>query len=120
MGGGTHRTLPEGVLERPAPLPEAVALQEPGGVELFDDIGDPLPGRRLTVPAPEDLLDLLDRVIAVEERDQVQQRGREHGDLLGVAGGITQRYAALPFLLDGKGLEGPELRLAGARHSASR
>jgi hypothetical protein len=72
------------------------------------------------VPAPEDLLDLLDRVIAVEERDQIQQSRREHGDLLGVAGGITQRYAALPFLLDGKGLEGPELRVAGARHSASR
>ena len=72
------------------------------------------------MPAPENPLDLLDRVIAVEERDQVQQGGREHGDLIGETGGIPERDAALASLLDRKGLEGPETRISGCGHSTSR
>jgi hypothetical protein len=120
VGGGTHRAQPEGVLERSAPLPEAVAVQEPGSIESLDDVGDLLRRGSLVVPAPEDLLDLLDRMLPVEERHQVQQDGREHGDLIGEAGGIPEGDAALPFVLDGKGLEGPEPRVTGGGHSASR
>jgi len=65
------------------------------------------------VPALQDPPDLLDRMRAVEERDQVQQSGREHGDLIGEAGGIPERDAALASLLDRKGLEGAETRITG-------
>jgi hypothetical protein len=120
VSGGTHRALPEGVLQRPAPLPEAGAVEEPGGIESLDDVGDLIEGGRLAVPALQDLADLLDRMRAVEERDQVQQSGREHGDLIGEAGGIPERNAALASLLDRKGLEGAQTRVTGCGHSTSR
>ena len=120
VGGGAYRAQPEGVLERPAPLPEAVAVEEPGSIKSLDDVGDLLRRGSLAVPAPENPLDLLDRMLPVEERDEVQQGGREHRDLVGEARGIPEGDAALPFVLDGKGLEGPEPRVAGGGHSTSR
>ena len=68
----------------------------------------------------QDLADRLHRVLAVEEGDQVEQRPRQHRDLVGEAGGIPQRDAALPFVLDRKGLDSPQARIAGGAHSASR
>ena len=120
VGGGAYRAQPEGVLERPAALPEAVAVEEPGSIESLDDVGDLLRRGSLAMPAPENPLDLLDRMLPVEERNQVQQAGREHRDLIGEAGGIPEGDASLPFVLDGKGLEGPEPRVAGGGHSTSR
>jgi len=120
MGRRTDRVLAEAVLECAAPLPEPLAVEEPGRIEALDDVGDVLEGRGLAVPALQDLPDLRDRMLPIEERYQVQQGRREHGDLIGEAGRISQRHAAPPLLLDREGLEGPELRVARAGHSASR
>ncbi|MGH7315622.1 MAG: hypothetical protein ACREJS_05110 [Candidatus Rokuibacteriota bacterium] len=117
---GSHRALAERVFQGLAALPEPVAVEESGGVEALDDLGDLLDRRSLRAATPEDLPDLLDRVVAVEERDQVQERRGEHRDLIGEAGGIPEGHAALPFVLDGKRLEGSEPRPGGAGHSASK
>jgi len=88
--------------------------------EPLDHRGDLLDRWRLAVAAAQDLADPLDRVLPVEEGDQVEQGARQHRDLLGEAGGVTQRDAALPFVLHRKGLDSPQARIAGAGHSASR
>jgi len=74
----------------------------------------------VAVTPAQDLADPLDRVLPVEEGDQVEQGARQHRDLVGEAGGIPQGDAALPFVLDRKGLDSPQARIAGAGHSASR
>ena len=73
-----------------------------------------------TVAAPQDVADHLDRVLAVEEGDQVEQRTGQHRDLVREAGGIPQRDTAPPFVLDRKGLDRPKAWIAGGGHSASR
>jgi len=62
VGRGAHRVPAEAVLQRAAPVAEAVAVEEPGLVEALDDVGDLLDGRRLTVSLLQDLAYLLDRV----------------------------------------------------------
>src|SRR5216683_1625112 len=117
---GPHRAPPEGVVDGAATRPEPLAVEEPRVVEPLDQRGDLLDRGRLAVAAPQDLADPLDRVLPVEEGDQVEQGARQHRDLLGEAGGVTQRDAALPFVLHRKGLDSPQARIAGAGHSASR
>lgn len=72
--GGPHRAPPEGILGRPAALREPVTLEKTRVVELLDERGDLLDGGCLAVAASQDLADHVDRMLAVEERDQVEQR----------------------------------------------
>lgn len=115
-----HRTPAEGVVQLTAAGLEPVAFEESGGVEALDHQRDLLGTRCFAVALVQDRADLLHRVIAVEERDQVQERGREHGDLVGESGGIAEGDAPLPLVLDREGLERAEPRVAGEGHSASR
>ena len=69
---------------------------------------------------PQDLADRVDRVLAVEEGNQVEEGARQHRDLVGEAGRIPQRDAALPLVLHREGFDSPQARIAGAGHSASR
>jgi hypothetical protein len=97
-----------------------VAVEEAGHVEPLDHRDDLLECRRLPVAALEHLTDRLDRMLAVEERDEIEQGRGEQRDLVGEAGGVTQGDTALPFVLHGEGLEGAEPRVTGEGHSASR
>ena len=108
--GGSHGAGPEGVFDGPAPLLEPLAVEEPGLVQAFDELADLLRRRGLAVALLKDSLDLADRVLAVEERDEVEQRKREHDDLISEARGIPERHQPLAVLLDGEGLEHPKSR----------
>jgi hypothetical protein len=70
--------------------------------------------------SPHDLLHLGDRMLAVEEGHEVEQHGGKHRDLIGEAGGVAQRDAALPFVVDRKGLERAESGAGAVGHSTSR
>src|SRR4029077_14586289 len=118
--GRPRRALPERVVGRATPRAEALAVEEARIVELIDQGADLIDRGRLPVTVAQDLADRLDRVLPVEERDQVEQRPRQHRDLVGEAGGITQRDAVLPLVLDREGLDSPQARIADAGHSASR
>jgi hypothetical protein len=59
-------------------------------------------------------------MLAVEEGHQVEQKRREHRDLVGESGGVAQGDALLPFVLDRKGFERAEAGVGGAGHSTSR
>ena len=109
--GGSHGAGPEGLLDGPPPLFEPLAVEEPGLVQPFDELADLLGRRRLAVALLKDSLDLADRVLAVEERDEIEQREREHDDLIREARGIPERHQPLAVLLDGEDLEHPKSRL---------
>ena len=85
-----------------------ITTEEARLVERLDEAADLLGRRRLAVTGAQDLLDLGHRVLAVEERDQVEQRERKHRHLVGEPRGIAERDPALAVLLDGKRIEHPE------------
>src|SRR6185503_19010662 len=113
VGRGADGALSEGILGRAAPRLEARAIQEAGVVEPLGQAPDLLDGRRLTVAAADDLLDRLQRMLAVEQRDQIEERPGQDRDLVGEAGGIPQGDAALPLVLDREGLDSPQAWIAG-------
>src|SRR5262249_33983208 len=84
---------------------EPLALEESGLVEALDEIADLLCRRALAVTGPNDLLDLGHRMIAVEERDEVEQRQGKDRDLLGESRRVTQGDHLLAVLLHRKGFE---------------
>jgi hypothetical protein len=55
-------------------------------------------------------------VLAVEQGDDVEERHRQHGDLIGEPRRIAQPHGALPVLLDRKRFERAEARPLGRRH----
>jgi hypothetical protein len=97
-------------LERRLPLREARRVEEAVLVEARDDALD-LRGRDETpVLAHDDRLHVDERVLAVEHRDDLEQRpGQEH-DRGGDARRIAQRDDALPLVLHGKRLDVAETR----------
>ena len=59
-------------------------------------------------------LDVGDRVLAVEERHDVEKRPVQQDDRRRVACGIAERHALPAFVLDGKGFDATQARGRGA------
>src|SRR6185503_19487558 len=93
-------------------LGEARAVEEALLVESLGDLGDLAPLDELAVAAHHALLDVGDRVLAVEERDDVEQRPVQERDRRGVAGRIAQRHALPALVLDRKRLDPAQARRA--------
>ena len=94
---------------RPA-LGEARAVEKPLVVERVGDRLDALARQQRPVPSHDRLLDLEDRVLAVEERDDLQQRRRQDDDRVGVPRGIAERDTGAALVLDGEGVHPAETR----------
>ena len=101
----SHGTLQELLVDGFPSRLEPLALEESGFVEAIDEVADLLGRRSLSVTSSDDLLDLGHRMLAVEERDEVEQRKRENRDLLRESRRVTQSDHPLAVLLDGKGFE---------------
>ena len=104
MGRRPARGGEKAVVDGGAPLGEARALEEALLVESLGDLLDLSPLDE-SVTAHHGLLDVGDRVLAVEERHDVEQRPVQQGDRRRVAGGIAQRHALPALVLDGKRLD---------------
>jgi len=81
------------------------AVQKSPPIEGLGDLLDLSPFDQLPVTAHHRSLDVCDRMLAVEERDDVEQRPVQEDDRPGVPGRIAQGHARLAFMLDGKGLD---------------
>src|SRR5882724_8292604 len=89
---------------------EGRALEEPVLVERLRELLDARGLLHLALVAKDRLLDLGEVVASVEERDDLEQRAREHHDRRRVAGGIAQRQEALALVLDGERLDAAQAR----------
>src|SRR5436190_2223911 len=88
-------------LDRRLPLGEARAVEESVLVEARDDALDLLRGHRATVLAQHRRLHVDQRVLAVEERDDLEEWSRQQHDGFRESRGIAQRDYALALVLDG-------------------
>src|SRR5215471_10372392 len=107
-----------GLLDGLPPCLEAQALQEARLVEALGETRDVLRrGGRPAVAGLHDLVDLRDRALAVEERDDVEGRNGQEDDLLGESSRISQAEEPLTVLLDRKRLQSPQTRAVRAGHA---
>ena len=112
------RGVEEGAVDRVPAAPERRAVEESVLVECRRQRLDLLGADQLAV-APHDLgLDVDDRMLPVEERDDPEEPDRKHDDRGGVARRIAQRDVALALVLDGKGLDRPEARRRRLAHGS--
>ncbi len=86
-------------------------------VEPLDELLEPGARNDLGVATHQLGLDVDEGVGAIEERHDLDDASGQHDDRRRVAGGIAERDELLPFVLDRKGLDGPEPRVLGAHAS---
>ena len=110
VGGRTGRRSEEAAVDDGAPVGKARALEESLLVERLGDLLDLSPLDELAVTAHHDGLDVSHRVLAVEERHDLEEGSVEQDDRVRVAAGIAQGDARPPLVLDGKGLHRPQPR----------
>ena len=79
-------------------------------VELADELLEARAGDPLAVALEQLGLDGGDRMLAVEQREDLDQIDRQHDDLGDVAGRVPQRDVPLALLLDRERLDRPESR----------
>jgi hypothetical protein len=79
-------------------------------VEAGGDVFDLRRGDEPALPAHHDGLDVHERVLAVEHRDDLEERGRQQHHRIGQAGGITEGDDPLALVLDRKRLHVTEAR----------
>ena len=98
-----------------------VAVEEPGVIEPLGDRAICFEGGRLAVPALRISRISLDRMLAIEERDQVRGRNGSTAICSVKPAGSRRATQRCAFLLDREGLEGPQARVSRqCGHSASR
>ena len=110
MAGRPCRRREERAVDLGAARLEGRALEEPVLVERLRELLDARGLHHLALVAKDRLLDLGDVVASVEERDDLEQRAREHHDRRRVAGGIAQRQEALALVLDRERLDAAQAR----------
>jgi hypothetical protein len=115
VAGRTHRGRQERAVDFGTPRLEGGALEKSVRVQRLRQLLDARGVDLLAALAQDRLLDRGGVVAPVEERDDLEQRHREHHDGGGVAGGITQRQEGLALVLDGEGLDAAQARPAGSR-----
>src|SRR4030095_9498689 len=98
----------EFVVDGGASLGEGRTLEESVPLEGLGNLLDLSSLDQLSVAAHHRRLDVRDRMLAVEERDDVEQRPVQQHDRRRVAGGIAQRQAPPALVLDGKRLDTTE------------
>ena len=120
MSGRARRTGRVLGLDALPPGGKARRIEEAALVEALRHGADLRSREGKAVAAAHDVADLVQRVLAVEEGDDVEQRHRQHRDLIGESRRITQPHRALPVLLDRKRFERAEAGPLGRRHYPSR
>jgi len=111
VGRGTGPRPEERAVDLRPALGKARGVQKTVLVEHPDDLLDVRPGDSFAlVSATEVGLDVADRVLAIEERDHVEQRLGQEQDRFRVAGRISEGDEALPVLTHRKRLDTSELR----------
>src|SRR3990167_8324019 len=108
VGGGPQRRLEERAVHGGPPRRKALALEEALRVERVGDGLDLLAREQLAVAPHHRRLDVGDRVLAVEERDDLEEHARQEDDRVRVARRVAQRDARLPLVLDGEGIDLPQ------------
>jgi len=91
-----------------SPIGEGGAVEETLLVEGLGDVLDLPALQQLAVAAHDGRLDVRDRVLAVEQGDDLEQGAVQQDDRVGVAAGITERDAGSSLVLDGEGFHGPQ------------
>jgi hypothetical protein len=107
-------------LDARAPGGETRRVEEAALVETLGHGADLRPREGKAVAAAHDVADLVERMLAVEEGDDVEEGHGEHRHLIGEPGRIPQPHRALPILLDRKRFERAEAGPLGRRHYPSR
>ena len=116
MSGGARGTGRILSLDALAPGGKARRVEEAALVEALRHGADLGPREGEAVAAVHDVADLVQRVLTVEEGDDVEQRRGQHRHLIREPRRIAQPHRALPVLLDRKRFEGAETRPLGRRH----
>ncbi len=118
MAGRTAGRAEERVVDRSTAAGEGRALEKAVRVELADELREICSRAHLLAVALEQPAWIVrDRMLAVEQRDDLDQIDRQHDDLGDVASRIAQRDVPLAFLLDRKCLD--RAAAAGASLTAS-
>ena len=104
MRGRPPRELEKLAIDPGAPRVERRALEEAVSVERGGELEDLRRVDQLAVSPHDRRLDVGDAVLAVEQRDDLEQRHRDHHDRLGVACRISQGEKPLPVVIDREGL----------------
>ena len=112
VAGRPHRRRQERAVDVGTPRLEARSLEKPVLVERLRQLLHAREVDVLAALAQDRLLDRIDVVRAVEERDDLEQRHRQHHDGGRVAGGIAQRQVTLAVVLDGERLDAAQARSA--------
>ena len=103
-----RRRFEERAVDRRAALGEARAVEETLLVQPVGDLGDPVARHELTARAHDRGLNVGDRVLAVEERHDLQEPTRQQHDRAGVPGRVAERDHLPALVLDGKRLDLPQ------------
>jgi len=110
VGRGPVRRRAELRFDGGLALGEARGVEEALLVQARDDAFDLGGGDQTAVALHHHRLDVDQRVLAVEQRDDLEQRAREQHDGVGVAGRVAQRDDTPALVLDGKGVDVPQAR----------
>ncbi len=110
MIGGPRRGAPELRLDRRLARGEPRRVEEAVLVEARDHALDLGRGHELAVTPHHRRLGIGHRVLAVEQRHELEERTGEQHDGRRVPGRIAQRDHPLALVLDGKRLHHPEPR----------
>ena len=97
-------------VEPGTPRLEGRSLEKPVLIERLRQLLDPREVDVLAALAQDRLLDRIEVVRAVEERDDLEQRHRQHDHGRRVAGGIAEREIPLAVVLDGERLDAAQPR----------
>jgi hypothetical protein len=109
VGRRARRRGEEVAVDRSAALGEAGAVEKALLIERLGDLLDLAPLDQLAaVAAHHGGLDLGNRVLAVEQRHDLEERPVQQHDGVGVPRGIAKGHAAPPLVLDGKGFDAAE------------
>jgi hypothetical protein len=106
--GRTSRRGKEPAVDDGTPIGEGGAVEKSLLVEGLGELLDLPALDELTVTAHHRGLNVRDRVLAVEQGHDLEERAVEQDDGVGVAAGITERDAGPSFVLDGEGLHHPQ------------
>jgi hypothetical protein len=113
MRGRPHRRGEEFPFDGRAPGVKTLAVEKAVLVQRRRQLDYPLPLYLLSRVAEDGGADVVDRVLAVEERHDLQQGHGQHRHRRREAGGIAQREIALPLVIDGECLDRAQPRAAG-------
>ena len=105
VGGRTGRGREKAVVDGGATFGEARTVEESLLIQSLGDLLELSPLNEPPVTAHHRRLDVGDRVLAVEERHDVEEGSVQQDDRRRVAGGIAQGHTLPALVLDGKGFD---------------